>query len=179
LHLQQSLIDKKHVYNKDVYATKVRADPLDGKLPCIHVSGNFQVAYNVMAISLPNPDKPHPIDYTIAEENGMSEAFVGFMTYLIAKKFLRYDEFLMMDNAAIHSQGNVTVAKDMLWETIVDGCPLHILNISLPTCSPELNPIELVFHILAFWIRSFRYRTAGPCNKAVLYRVAQVMDDMT
>jgi hypothetical protein len=62
----------------------------------------------------------------------------------------------------IHSQGNVAVVEDMLWETIIaDGHPLHILVISLPTCcSPELNPKELVFHILAFRIRSFRYRTA-------------------
>jgi hypothetical protein len=85
-----------------------------------------------------------------------------------------------MDNAAIHSQGNATVVENMLWETIIDGCPLHILVISCPTRSPELNRIKLVFHILvAFRICSFRYRTAGPCNKAVLYRAAQVMDNMT
>jgi hypothetical protein len=60
-----------------------------------------------------------------------------------------------MDNAAIHSQGNVTIVEDILWETIIDCCPLHILVISLLTRSPELNPIELVFHILTFWIHSF------------------------
>jgi hypothetical protein len=106
--LKYNFIDKKHIYNKDVHTTKVRADPLDGKLPCIHVSGNFREVYNVMAIILPNPNKPHPIDYTVAEENGTSEAFVGFMTYLIAKSFLQHDEFVVMDNPAIHSQGNVT-----------------------------------------------------------------------
>jgi transposase len=127
---------------------------LDGKLLCIHVSGNFRQAYIVMAIISPNPDKPYPIDYTIAEENGTSDAFVGFLMYLAARRFLRHNEFVVM-NAAIHSQGNVTVVKDMLWETIIDGCPLHILVISLSTCSPELNPIKLVFHILAVWIHSF------------------------
>jgi hypothetical protein len=34
------------------------------------------------------------------------------------------------------------------WETIIDGQPLHVLVVSLPTISPELNPIVLVFHIL-------------------------------
>jgi transposase len=178
-HSKFNFIDEKHIYNKDMYPTKVRRDPLDGKLPGIHVSGNFREAYNIMAIISPNPDKPHPIDYTIGEENGTSEAFVGFMTYLIAKRFLRHNEFVVMDNAAIHYQRNATVIEDMLWETIVDGRPLHILVIQLPTRSPELNPIELVFHILARRIRSFRYRTARPCNKAVLHRAAQVMDDMT
>jgi hypothetical protein len=147
---------KTHIYNKDVYATKVRPDPFDGKLPCIHISSSFQEAYNAMAIISPNPDKPQPIDYPIAEENGTSEAFMGFMTYLIAKRLLQHDEFVVMDNAVIHSQGNATVIEDMLWETIVlDGHPLHILVISLPTRSPELNQIELVFHILAFRVCSF------------------------
>jgi hypothetical protein len=85
--LKFNFIDKKHIYNKDVYATKV--------------SGNFQKAYNVMAIISPNPDKAQPIDYTIAEENGTCEAFVGFLTYLIAKRFLQHDEFVVMDNAAL------------------------------------------------------------------------------
>jgi hypothetical protein len=81
-----------------------------------------------MAIISSNADKPHPIDYTIAEENGMSEAFVGFMMYLIAKRFLRHNEFVVMDNAAIHSQRNATVVEDMLWETINNGCPLISLS---------------------------------------------------
>jgi hypothetical protein len=38
---------------------------------------------------------------------------------------------------------------------IVDGCPLQIIVISLLTSSPQLNPIELVFHILALQIHSF------------------------
>jgi hypothetical protein len=57
-----NFIEEKRIYNKDVYATKGRADPLDGKLPCIHISSNFPEAYNVMAIISPNPDNPHPID---------------------------------------------------------------------------------------------------------------------
>jgi transposase len=91
-----------------------------------------------MAIISPNPNKPQLINYIIAEENVMSEAFMGFMTYLIAKRFLQHDTFVVMDNAAIHSKGNVT-----------------ILAIFLLTCSPELNPIELVFHILDFHVCSF------------------------
>jgi hypothetical protein len=34
-----------------------------------------------------------------------------------------------MDNATIHSRGNARVIKDMLWDTIMDGCPLNILVI--------------------------------------------------
>jgi hypothetical protein len=70
-HSKFNFIDKKHIHNKDMYATKVRQDLLDGKLPGIHVSGNFGEAYNIMAILSAKPDKPHPIDYKIAEENGL------------------------------------------------------------------------------------------------------------
>jgi transposase len=119
-----------------------------------------------MAIILPNPQKAHPVDYTIGKENGTSEAFIGFLTYLIAKCFLLHNEFLVMDNATIHSCGNAQVIEDMLWDTIVDGHLLHILVIYLPTRSPELNPIKLVFHILAMRICSYWYPTAGPCNNA-------------
>jgi hypothetical protein len=148
-------------------------------LPCIHISGDFREAYNIMAVISLNPDKPVLMEYSIGEENGASEAFVGFMTYLIAKRLLCHHTFLVMDNAMIHSMGNTTVIEDMLWETIVDGHPLHILALYLPTCSPELNLIELVFHIPAFPIHSFCYWTAGPCNKVVLHKASQVMNNMS
>jgi transposase len=178
-HSKYNFIDEKHIFNKDVYQQRVRKDPLTGRLPAIHVSGDFRKAYNIMAVISANPEKEYPIDYTIGEENGTSEAFVGFITYLIAKRFLRHNEFVVMDNASIHYQACATVVEDVLWDTVVDGLPLHILVIQLPTRSPELNPIELVFHILAMRIRSFRYRAAGPVDKAVLYKASQVMDDMT
>jgi hypothetical protein len=162
---------KTHIFNKDVYSTKVRKDPLTRKL-------GKPTTY-IMAIISPNPEKDYPINYTIADENGTSEAFVGFITYLIAKRFLQHEEFVVIDNASIHSQGCATVIQDMLVETIVDGRSLHILVIQLPTCSPELNPIEIIFHILAMRILSFWYWTAGPCDQAVLHRVAKVMDNMT
>jgi hypothetical protein len=111
-----------------------------------------------MAIISPNPQKAHLMDYTIGKENGTSEAFVSFLTYLIAKCFLLHDEFLIMNNATIHSHGNARVIKDKLLES----CPLHILMIYLPTRSPEQNLIKLVFHILVMRTHLFWYWTADP-----------------
>jgi hypothetical protein len=49
----------------------------------------------------------------------------------------------------------------------------------LPTSSPELNPIEFVFHILTAHIRSFRYRMAGPCDQlAVVVKAKKVFNEM-
>ena len=84
-----------------------------------------------------------------------------------------------MDNAAIHTGGAAENIEDLLWETIIDGAPLHVLVIYLPTRSPELNPIELIFHILARRIRSYRYRLAGPSDEAVVKNTKRVLDEMS
>jgi hypothetical protein len=36
-----NFLDKKNVWNKDIYAKKFQKDPLTGKLPCIHVTTGF------------------------------------------------------------------------------------------------------------------------------------------
>jgi hypothetical protein len=93
---------------------KVQKDPLTGKLPCIHVSGDFWESYNIMAVILPSPRKAHPLDYTIGKENGTSEAFVAFLMYLIANHFFLHNTFLMMDYATILMHGTAKVIEDML-----------------------------------------------------------------
>jgi hypothetical protein len=92
-----------------------------------------------------------------------------------------HNTFLVMDNATIHIHDNSRVIKDMMWETMVDvdGRPLHVLVIYLPTRSPELNPIELIFHILVMRICSYWYWTARPCDNAILHKAAQVMNKMS
>jgi hypothetical protein len=86
-----------------------------------------------------------------------------------------------MDNAAIHTGGDADIVEDLLRTSVVDGHPLHVDVLYLPTRSPELNHIEPIFHILARRICSFRYRMppGGPCDYAVLVQATQVMDEMT
>jgi hypothetical protein len=44
--------DEKHMLNKDVEPTKVRADPLTGYIPCIYVNGDFRDSYNLLQLSV-------------------------------------------------------------------------------------------------------------------------------
>jgi hypothetical protein len=84
-----------------------------------------------------------------------------------------------MDNAAIHTGAEAEIVGDLLWDMVVDGRPLNELVVYLPARAPELNPIELVFHILARRIRSFRYHMAGPCDAAVVRQTARVLNDVS
>ena len=101
------------------------------------------------------------------------------MERLVASKFLRHNEVLIMDNAAIHVGGEAVIIEDLLWNTIVDGRPLQILTVFLPTRAPELNPIELVFHVLARRIRSFRYKNAFSDDATVVTKAATVLDGIS
>ena len=64
--------------------------------------------------------------------------------------FLQRHDVLILDNASIHRfQENVGL-DDWFWNVAspIDGRPLQIYLMSLPTRSPELNPIELLWHLL-------------------------------
>jgi hypothetical protein len=171
-HSSWNFLDEKHLVNKDVLPNRVRACPLTGRVPVIPVSGDFREAYYLSAIILTNLDKPYPTDYMIRREDGNAASFVAFIEYLIGK-------ILVMDNAAIHTGAEAGIVEDQLSNMIVDGWPLNVLVLYLPAQNLELNPIKLVFHILARQIRSFGYQIAGPCDAAVVCQTAWVLYDIT
>jgi transposase len=173
-HSKFHWLDEKHMVNKDVEATKVRADPLTGYIPCIYVNGDFREAYNLFAIISASPRKASPVAYSIGRDNGNAASFLAFINFLLSSNWFERGDVLIMDNASIHTGQEAEIVEDLLWQA------MQVLVVFLPTRSPELNPIELVFHILVRRIRSFRYRQmAGPCDKAVLDLSCQVLDDMS
>jgi transposase len=110
--------------------------------------------------------------------------FYVFICSLITVGYFLHNKVLVMDNATIHTGGGAENIRELLWNTVIsgrgiNGRALNILVIYLPTCSPELNPIELIFHILARRIRSFRYRLAGPSDEAVVRNTKRVLDEMS
>ena len=146
-HWKFHFLDEKHIVNKDCQGNRVRADPLTGAVRCIKVSGNFREAYNMIAIISANPVKPQPINYILGKENGTAAVFTAYIKQLIAYRWFEHGDILIMDNASIHTGAEASIVADLLWTVKLDVRPLHVLVVPLPTRSPELNPIELVFHI--------------------------------
>ena len=76
--------------------------------------------------------------------------------------WLSRDDILVCDNATLHEKGYKTDLADFLWETTgKDGRPLNILLFPLPTRSPELNPIELIWYTLFMRMKAVDITSRG------------------
>ena len=132
-HTKYNFLDEKHLLNRDVYKAKVRQDPLTGYLPYIKVSGDFRDAFNLFACISTNTEKNLPVFYNIQKNRGTSVSFMEFIVEMIACRFLRHNEVIVMDNAAIHSGGESTILEDILWNTVIDEKLLRIFLLPLLT----------------------------------------------
>ena len=177
-HTRFNFIDEKHLVNSDCSEVKQRVDPLTGILEGIPVSGDFRDTRTIMACISVNPRKSEHIFYTCSSDTNNADSFMAFIESMIEYGFLNHGEVLILDNAQIHIGGSAGALEELLWSTIVNGEPLNCLVLYLPTRSPELNPIELVFHILVRRLKSFHYRRMGSLDEHVLTRIGRVFNDM-
>jgi hypothetical protein len=104
-HSKFCFIDEKHLVNSDSVPKKLRSCPISGRMEFIPVSGDFRETYNLIACISGNPLKRKPIVYTMGKENGTAAAFVSFCQMMVVSGWLRHDEIIVMDNAAIHTGG--------------------------------------------------------------------------
>jgi hypothetical protein len=143
-HTKFHWLDEKHLVNKDVKTTKLRVDLLTRYyIPCIYVKGDFHHACNLFAIIIASPQKISPVAYSIGQDNGNATSFLAFIEFLLQNSWFECGDILIMDNASIHTGGEAEIVEDLLCND------MQVLIVLLPTRSPELNPIELIFHILA------------------------------
>jgi hypothetical protein len=81
--------------------------------------------------------------------DGTNDAFTfsEFVYSMVVDGFLRNGDVLVIDSASIHRYHDSAVLEEILWEDY------KIVLIFMPTCSPELNPIELIWNILVQCLR--------------------------
>lgn len=146
--MRWKFVDEKHLKGCELYSKRVRADPLTGQVPSTVVTSDFRNTYNIVGFCGCDPKK-NPIKYTIGQDNGNAASFMAAVeAQLESEWFNRYD-VLVMDNWAGHRHAEAKQLEDMLWNYIgTDGHAMNIFVLYLPTRSPELNPIELIFQTL-------------------------------
>jgi hypothetical protein len=159
---------------------KQRRCPITGRTEFISVSVDFQQIYDMIACISGNPLKQSHAVFTIGEDIGTLASFMSFCLLMVESGWLVHDEILVTDNAAVYTGHEARDLEQWFWELIVEERPLHVLVIYLPTKSPELNPIELVFHIFSHRIRSYQIRrNGGPVDQAVIRYGLMVMEEMS
>jgi len=102
-----------------------------------NVSGRINV---IGLINLSGQGYFHPVDSTVTHTT-VTEAITGFIRARRPEKLT----IIVMDNASIH----VKAAAEGQWDWLADRIWLWFL----PTYSPELNPIEMLWHRIKYeWL---------------------------
>ena len=114
-----------------------------------------------------NISKYPPFLYSIGEDNHDSACYMAFMINAVASGWLRRGEFIVVDNAILHSGGSADVLADFLWHAPgLDGLPLHIVVVPFPTRAPELNPIEPCWNTFVKRLKMLKVRVLNGAGGA-------------
>ena len=178
-HTRFNFLNEKHIVNHNGVELMGRADPLTGMIEGVQVDSNFRDTMTIMACVSVNYRKAHHVAYTIGRQNNSAISYIHFVELMVSSGFLQHGEVLVLDNCNIHHAAELSTMETFLWNHEVDGRPLRIVCLFLPTRTPELNPIELIFHILVRRMKSFHYWKTGPLDKALKDRIKRIFDDLS
>ena len=164
--------DEAHLKSERLYTKNGRRCPVTGVLEPVIVGSDFRNAYSITGFCGIAPDTP-PFKFVMHKGTNDAQKFVDYVLNAVVTGFLRGGDVLVMDNATIHTGGDSAALEDVL----IDDHQIHVLF--LPTRSPELNPIEQMWHLL-------RRRLEAECAKYSDFRTdhvadvaARIMDEFT
>lgn len=171
-HRRIKFADEKSLKGEEVFNRRVRPDPITGITPPVIADSDFRNSYCIMGFCGVDPTNA-PFQYTIGEENHNSECFIDAVCALVGVGWLKRHDILVVDNSQVHPDE----LRDLLWNTVhpIDGQPLHILLMFLPTRSPELNPIEPLWHTLVMRLKALRLQGGWTGRDMVFLHAQQIM----
>ena len=165
--------DEKLLKGNEIFNKRGRRDPETGEVPEMTVDSDFRNTYSIVGFSGIDKKSP-PVSFVIHEEKNDATSFFEKVAEAIAEGFLRAGDVLVMDNAAIHLQGENDGLDDWLWENH------RIAVLPLPTRSPELNPIELTWRSLVSKLRALPLKTMERHNQhATAKEASRILSDMS
>jgi hypothetical protein len=143
---RMKFVDEKSLKGAELFTKKSRVDPLTGLIDNRLVPSDFRNTYSIIGICGIDP-QVSAMFFRMYQHSIASKEFGLFLEYAVGIGWLLRGDVLVADNAKIHFHGDNKDLEDFMWEcpSPHDGLPLNIKVILLPTRSPELNPIELVW----------------------------------
>ena len=149
--------DEKLLKGTEIFHRRGRVDPETGEVEEVVVPPYFRNTFCIMGFVTTNTMKSPPLLYTIGEDNHDSAAFLAFTTNAVATGWLKRGDFIVIDNAVLHSGGACDILEDLLWNAPgLDGEPLRVVVIPFPTRAPELNPIKLNWNTFVLQLRKVK-----------------------
>ena len=122
---------------------------MTGIRPNLLVPSDFRNTYCIIGLITVDRTCWPPLLYSIGEDNHDAASFASFIINAIAVGWIRRGDFLVLDNARVHSGGSADILVDFLWNAPgLDGNPINVILVPYPTRAPELNPIELCWNSL-------------------------------
>ena len=171
-------IDEKGLKGTDLFYRKARQDPVTGIMDAMPVDGDFRNTYNLIA-AIASDFQKSPIVAIAGPDNGKSANFIAFIIHLLEKQWFNKYDILVLDNWIGHVAGESDILQDLLWNAPgPDGQPLRILVKTLPTRSPELNPIELIFQTMVQRLKAVSLEDR-PHHDAILYYLDLVLKSIS
>ena len=164
--------DEKPLKGGDLFNRVGRADPITGLIEDFVVDSDWRNTYSITGLCCNDPGRT-PFSYVIHDSTNDSSDFSAFIMMNLASNFLQRGDFLVLDNASIHRYQQSDGLEEYLWN--YHGIFLQFL----PTRSPELNPIELLWNTLAQRLKHLPIGSGGPCKHRVANGAVMLMNAFT
>ena len=165
--------DEKLLKGAKVYCRQTRRNVMTGEVPANIVNSDFRNTYVIIGFCGVDPTVT-PLRYNITDASNNSETFRSAVEGAIALGFLKPGDVLVLDNAPMHLGGENVDLEEFLW--------VHhrIWLLTLPTRTPEWNPIEQVWKVLVRRIKKVPMGVLrGINNHAPAHAAADILSKIT
>jgi hypothetical protein len=142
--------DEKHLKGAEIYNQKCRRDPLTGVVADLPTDSDFRNTWTIIGFCGYDMSTV-PFYHQIREFTNTAESFAIAVEGAIAIGFLKEGDILVLDNASIHIFQENAVLEEWLWDEF------GILLLTLPTRSPEMNPIEQLWNTLVRRMKALEF----------------------
>ena len=126
--------DEKLPNGAEIFNRRGLEDTETGEVEEVIVPPYFRNMYCIMGFITVNTSKYPPLLYTIGEDNHDFAAYMAFIVRAVVTGWLNRGDFIVVDNAILHSGGSADNLNDFLWNTPgLDGQPLRVVAAPFPT----------------------------------------------